>query len=316
MDNCTIAIMKKSKREAQTKVFKPEIKEVKQYIGELRGKKIATIEETTTSQWLYVEFKDVIDRIVICDPYKNRLLSDGPKTDKIDAKKLCLLLKGYHITEVYHTDDEKYKLRKLVSSYEDVIKAGVRLLNQRSALLRAEGKAGESETKEETEWMKFIKERQKRGIELYEEIKGEYTERFAKECKKDKVIKNLTTIHGIGEIGAVKISGIVIQPFRFKNVGKYEAYCGLVRHVKESGNKNYGYRKPRYCRILKSVYKTAAMAAVGGNNPIREYYEYLRGKGIEDKNAMNAVSRYICRVSFGIMKNGEKYEPYRWRKAK
>ena len=34
--------------------------------------------------------RDDLDRIVICDPYRNRLLSEGPKTDKIDANKLYL----------------------------------------------------------------------------------------------------------------------------------------------------------------------------------------------------------------------------------
>ena len=59
------------------------------------------VEETTTSQWLYTELRDYVDRMVICDPYRNKLLNDGPKTDKIDAAKLVHLLKAGLIKEVY-----------------------------------------------------------------------------------------------------------------------------------------------------------------------------------------------------------------------
>jgi hypothetical protein len=104
----------------------------------IKGKKILTIEETTSSHWLYVEFLDCVDKILICDPYRNTLLSEGAKNDKIDAGKLCLLLRSGLLKEVYHSLNEDYKIRKLVSAYEDLVKAGVRVKNQKSAIYRAE----------------------------------------------------------------------------------------------------------------------------------------------------------------------------------
>ena len=81
-------------------------------------------------------------KIVICDPYRNRLLSEGAKTDKIDASKLAQLLKAGLMKEVYHSCDKFLYIRRVVSGYEDLVKAGVRLKNQRCALLRACGKRG------------------------------------------------------------------------------------------------------------------------------------------------------------------------------
>ena len=83
-----MAIARMSKKETEPKVIDmpSDLKELKLYLTNLKGKKILTIEETTTSQWLFVELYDYADKIFICDPYRNRLLSDGPKTDKIDAK--------------------------------------------------------------------------------------------------------------------------------------------------------------------------------------------------------------------------------------
>ena len=101
------------------------LKILKEYLKQLPGKKILTIEETTTAQWLYVELKDYVDKILICEPFQNKLLNSGPKNDKIDAVKLCTLLRNGSLKEVYHTTDELYKLRKLVSVYEDLIDVGV-----------------------------------------------------------------------------------------------------------------------------------------------------------------------------------------------
>ncbi|MGD8780372.1 MAG: transposase [Ignavibacteria bacterium] len=97
------------------------LKKIKKQLKEIRGKKILTIEETTTTHWLYVELKEYVEKILICDPYRNSLLSEVPKNDKIDARKLCQLLRSGMLKEVYHSLDEDYKIRKLESAYEDIV---------------------------------------------------------------------------------------------------------------------------------------------------------------------------------------------------
>ena len=137
-----MAIARMTKESSTIKVINvpSSVKELQIYLSRLRGKKVLTIEETTTSQWLYIELKNHVDEIVICDSYRNHLLSDGPKTDELDAAKLVKLLKEGFLKPVFHSADEFIYLRKLVSGSEDMIKAGVRLKNQRSALFRAQGK--------------------------------------------------------------------------------------------------------------------------------------------------------------------------------
>ena len=116
-------------------------------------------------------------------------------------------------------------------------------------------------------------------------------------------------------LSAFEIVSIVVQPHRFKNKGKYLSYCGLVLLEKTSGNKSYGKRKSRYNRKLHGVYIRAARTAIKGtNNPIHEYYETLIKKGLNHKQATLMAARYIAKVTFGMMKSGQKYEPYRWRK--
>ena len=259
-----VALARCTRKQASIKVyeFDSDVKAIKTYLSNLKGHILLTIEETTTSHWLYVELIDHVDRIIICDPYRNRLLSDGPKTDKIDAGKLCQLLRGGFLKEVYHSCESDFKLRHLVSAYEDLIKSGVRIQNQRHAVYRAMGYRYTSKNApalkdriSDDRSTRFISDWQDSCIEHYLEEKASFESHIEQVINGNKIIKSLKSLPGIGSISALKIYATVIQARRFSSKGHYLSYCGLVMHEKMSGNHNYGKRRPRFNRLLKSVYK-------------------------------------------------------------
>ena len=311
--NMAIAKMTRGSSKAKTMDVRSNIKELQFYLKNLRGKKILTFEETTTSQWLYTELRECVDEILICDPYRNRLLSEGPKTDRLDAVKLVELLKAGLLKPVFHSGDEFIYLRKFVSGYEDTVKAGVRLKNQRAALFRANGKNKKDKTLDHS-MEKFVLEGIDRSIESYKSHKERYEGQMARLSRKYSMIRNLDSIFGIGKIGAVKIAARVVNPRRFKNKGKWLGYCGLIKLERTSGGKSYGKKNPRYCRMMKSVFKTAAISAIGENtnNPFKDYYEYLmREKGRAEHNARHATARKIAVAAWGVMKSGKRFEAIR-----
>jgi len=291
------------------------IKTIKEYLTELRGKVILTIEETTGAQWLYVEIKDYVDKIIICNPYRNSLLKDGPKNDHKDSAELCRLLRAGLLKEVYHSNDENYKIRKLTSSYGDLINSMVRTKNQLSAIYRSLGKNYKKDTLEtDDEYINFIISEKKKTIEEQTQIKKEYFKLFGKIRDKNRTIKNLTEISGIGLTNAVKLFSVVIDANRFPDKYKYWSYSGLVKYKMESGGKLYGKRNTKYNRILKEVYKTASQRALQGKNDIREYYELMLGESVPEKEARNTITRYIAKATYAMMKNNTKYKPYSWRR--
>jgi transposase len=194
----------------------------------------------------------------------------------------------------------------LVSSYTDLIQAGVRALNQRSALFR-----GHSESAPHTP---FILEHLDKSIDLYRHTKQQYKAKFEEFCKHNSQIKLIVQVDGIDTIGAVKILATVVDARRFPRTGNYMSYCGLVKLEKSSGGRSYGRRMPQYSRSLKAVYKIAALAAIKGNNPVREYYQELLARGVAEHHARHQIARYIATVTYGILKTGTQYDPYRWRK--
>ncbi len=303
----TMAIAHMSRHDDHPRIFErePDLKELKQYLGSFKGHTIMTLEESGTAHWLYLELLDCVARIIVCDPFHNRLLWHGPKTDKIDAGKLCELLRAGLLKEVYHSDNGVYELRTLVSAYQDVVCAGVRALNQKRALTLGHRDKGKSAS--------FIGEMLQENIDLYRRSKQQYERRLADVARRNTLVRYQREIDGIGTIGAVKVVATVVDARRFPYAGKYLCYCGLVTHEKLSGGRSYGQRKPRYNRVLKSVYKTAALASIRGANPIRAYYDHLLARGIAEHNARHAVARYIARISYGMLKSGTRYEPYRWK---
>lgn len=301
-----VAHMTKRSKEPQVFERQSDLKELKEYLASLKGRKVLALEETTTAQWLYLELVDHVDRLVICDPFRNRLLSDGPKTDKIDAGKLCLLLRAGLLKEVFHSSNDLYELRRFVSAYEDLVKAGVRAQNQKSCLQQAHGDRGKHAA--------FILEHLDRSIELYRSSKQQYERQLCAFSKRNRLVRNLTDVTGIGVIGAVKIVAVVVDAHRFPRVGNYWSYCGLVKHELISGQRSYGRRRPRFNHTLKTVYKLAAMAAISSkNNPMRAYYDSLLARGVAEHNARHAVARYIARVTYGMLKTGKPYRPYQQR---
>ena len=74
-----------------------------------------------------------------------------------------------------------------------------------------------------------------------------------------------------------------------------------------SGGRSYGKKKPRYCRAIKSVFKTGALANVfteSETNPIRQYYLNLLGKpGYSEEKA-----RRIAVITLGVFKSNTKFK--------
>jgi transposase len=315
--NFAVSSLRDNSVNIKTEEHPPDIKILKNYLKKFTGKKILTIEETTSAHWLYVELKEKVDKILVCDPYRNSLMKDGPKNDKIDTRKLCTLLRNGSLKEVFHTMDKSYEIRKLSSSYEDFVKASVRLKNQRSSMFLSEGKDHKKEkVLTESKIKKFVTEKQNLAIEHISQTRSEYEKMFRKLAKEHEAIRLMTKISGIAEKTAVTIFAVVIDPTRFRSKYKYYAYCGLVKYSKDSGGRSYGKRKIRHSKILKKCYKIAANAAIGGNNDIREYYEYLLQKNMSYEDARNEIARYIAKVSLAIMKYKTEYRPYQWREGK
>ena len=288
-----------------------DVRGLGKYLDGLRGTKILTLEESGGAQWLYTKLKPHVERLIVCDPRRNRLLSEGPKTDRIDAVKLVKLLKANLLKEVYHSGDDLIHVRRMVRGYINVVRAGVRLKNQRSALFLGIGKDHKKDKELDHSAEMFVLLGLDAGIESYEKEKKRYEKEFTRLAKTYRPIRLVKSLPGIATIGAVKLVATMVDPRRFKTSGHFLSYCGLVKLDRISGGKCYGRKKSQHSRVLKEVFKTGAMAAIqeGRNNPLRNFYCFLiEAKNYPEHHARHAAARRLAVWSWGVLKSGKTFD--------
>ena len=289
-------------------------------INKIHGERHLTFEESTISQWLYIQLKDKVDNLLICNPtYVAK--KQGAKTDFRDALHLAQELRTNHLQPVFHDTSHWMEIRVTVSGYSDIVEEIVRFKNRLKAVFRAEAiptdensfyknKIRIKELKNPA--AKFVAEKLFDQIEFLESEKDKYKEVFEKNRKKYRPIRNLMTIPGISIIRANIIAAIVCQPARFENKHKFWGYCMLVRHIQESGGRIYGNKRFFGRRELRNVFLGAAENVMRLDGELRDQYDALRAKGVDHKDAKISLARRIASIALCLLKNNDKYnENYR-----
>jgi len=161
-NNLEIAIMNR-KKIIQRYSVPTNITAASQVLDSYTGKKYMVIEEGPMAGWLYRNLRGKVDRFIVSDPRRNKLISsDGDHDDKIDSGKLAMLLEGGYLREVYHSDNEyQVELKHWVILYNDRVRDAVRNINKIRSRCRMHGIAIPRkvlrEPKHRAEWLKSLK---------------------------------------------------------------------------------------------------------------------------------------------------------------
>ena len=131
---------------------------VKSLSGPLR----VTFEETTQAAWLHEILRSHVTEMVVCDPRRNKLLGEGSKADKVDARKLADLLRTGMLRSVYHGHEATRKLKELVRAYETFSSDTQRTMNRIKAIYRGRGiptpGRGVYQAKQREQWFEKLTE--------------------------------------------------------------------------------------------------------------------------------------------------------------
>jgi hypothetical protein len=96
-------------------------------LNSIQGKKILAMEEGPMAGWLYRNLHEKVDKLVVSEPRRNKLISsEGDRDDKIDSGKLAVLLRGNFLKAVHHTsDDHRAHLKHWINLYHDRVRDAV-----------------------------------------------------------------------------------------------------------------------------------------------------------------------------------------------
>src|SRR5262249_52791223 len=99
------------------------------------------IEEGPLAGWLWRHLHMAVDRMVVSEPRRNRLIAlDGDKDDDLDAEKLAQLLRGGYVKVVHQVETlERALFKQQVSLYHHRVRQRVREGLWISSLFRQHG---------------------------------------------------------------------------------------------------------------------------------------------------------------------------------
>jgi transposase len=159
----------------------------------------------------------------------------------------------------------------------------------------------------------FVRAELKRSIQhaekVIEKTEAKILEIIDNEHK--SMLKNLTSIPGIGKKTAIALIVATGGFTRFDSHKKLSSYLGLCPRIFESGSSVRG--RSRICklgmvRIRKFLYM-CTWSAIKANEACKEMYERLVENGKPKMVALIAVANKLVRMAFAIAKSGEKYQP-------
>lgn len=304
---------------------------IREVLGRLDGRKFLATEEGPLADWLYRNLKDHVDKLVVSDPRRNRLIAhDGDKTDPIDASKLAVLLRGGYLRPVYHAESQdRADLKRWVQLYHDRVKTAVReLLKIRSRCLM-EGERPARGVREDAArraaWLKGLSNRALAqqvevlwiGYDAARRQVRQSRQAMMKLAKAMPIVAEWQKVPGVGPIRAVTFLAFVDTPQRFKAKNRLWKYggVGLIRRASgtgRSGVPNRGLLRLAYCvnRRLKDTLVGAATSAIQqGDNVFAAHYERMVREGKTPSNARHTVARQIAGVLWGMWKSNRPFDP-------
>ena len=303
-------------------------------VENLAGPLHVTLEETTQAAWLYQLLRAYAAEVVVCDPRRNKLLSEGSKGDKTDARKLAELLRTGLIRPVYHEHDGTRKLKELVRGYETLSNDVKRTMVRIKAIYRGRGIATPGravyQASPRDQWLGRLTEpgvRQRVGwyyeqLDHLQPLRRQAKLAMVAESRKHRAVGLLRSIPQFGPIRSALVVATVDTPFRFRTRQQLWSYSGLavVTHMSSEYDIQAGRivrkRKPIATRGLnrngnRRLKEVFISAAVGGlqTEPYRTYLQALEKRGMRPEMARLTLARKLAAITLRIWKKGEMFDP-------
>lgn len=326
-----IVVLNSAGKIASESVVETKAPAILDYLKSQRGTLHVVFEEGTQAAWLYDLIRPHVANLMVCDPRK--IVAQGNKADRLDAKRLAELLRTNSLTAVYHGEDSTRSLKELAQSYTVMVEDSTRIKNRVKAIFRGRGidcsGSGVYSPQEREGWTTKLDNAalRARAARLWKELDcivglcEEAEKELVAEARKHAGVKILQSVPGIGPVRAAVILAFASTPHRFRTKRQFWSYCGLGvvteatgEYAIINGHLSRSKTKPlirglnvNYNRALKRVFKSAAMTVARG--PWKSYYDEMVAGGRKETAVLLTLARKIASITLTIWKKGERYDP-------
>jgi transposase len=280
----------------------------------------AAIEASGNYRPIYETLDEHCD-VTLVNPSQNRIIADATvKTDRVDAKRLAMMLRADMLAESYVPPDEIRTLRDLVRTRKSLVEERTAEKNRVRAVLARTDNTYESELfgPNGREFLAelSLSDADRTIVEAHLSVINEYDEqievlekKISQRIVESPAAQRLLTIPGVGETTAATVLAEVGEIERFDRDKELVSYAGLDPEVHQSGDTEVrGSISKEGSAPLRWTLVQSAHVAVQHDEYLGNFYTRLK----EKKNhqiAIVATARKMLVSIFHMLTRKEPYDP-------
>jgi transposase len=292
------------------------MEQLPQFLKKLRAMDEVAVEVTSNTRLFYEAVAPHVARIVVVDANQFRVISQSvKKTDPNDARNLALYLAKGLLPEVRMKDQQHAQVASLTQTRDRLVKLRTALKNKVNNLLSARGIELEKEELSSEKGLTRVLAKQVEELThfelqvIVEQIRSlnhsiaELEKVIAQEGKKLKGHGNLTSIKGIGSLGASILLSVIGDVRDFPEEGKLAAYFGIVPRIHNSNETEHSGRiTKRGSKLGRTALVQCALIAKRYSPYLAKYYERIRSRRGTGR-AIIALARKLLGIIYHTLKH-------------
>ncbi|MFA9427244.1 IS110 family transposase [Natronorubrum sp. A-ect3] len=280
----------------------------------------AAIEASGTYRPIYEMLVEHLD-VTLVNPAKTRIIADATvKTDRVDAKRLALMLRADMLAESYVPPDEIRELRDLVRTRKSLVEERTAEKNRVRAVLTRTNNTYDSELFGPT-GREFLAElslstADQTIIDAHLSVIEELTEQIEQieDLIEMRVLEHqetelLLSIPGVGSFTSAVVAAELGEIERFDRHEEVVSYAGLDPTVHQSGETEVrGSISKEGPAVLRWALVQAATNAIRYDEYLGNFYTRLKERK-NHKIAIVATARKLLVSIFYMLSREEPYDP-------
>jgi len=292
------------------------LEHLSQFIKKLRATDEVAVEATSNTRLFYDAVAPHVARVAVVNANQFRVISQSvKKTDPNDARNLALYLAKGLLPEVRMKEKEQAQVASLVQTRDRLVKLRTALKNKVNNLLSARGIELK---KEELSGEKGLTRVLEMDVEeltrfelqvIVEQIRSlnhsvaELEKVIEQEGQKLQGYGNLTSIKGIGSLGASILLSVIGDVRDFPDEGKLASYFGIVPRVHNSNEtERSGRITKRGSKLGRTALVQCGLIAKRYSPYLANYYERIRSRRGTGR-AIIALARKFLGIIYHTLKN-------------
>ena len=224
--------------------------------------------------------------------YYAKALGIKTKTDKVDARVLCLYAQCNEVPLYVPDTPAQRRLKKLVRHRQRMVdEAGV------EKTILEEPAPDPFEARQCKDRLEFIKAQIK-------QVEREIQDVIASDEDLTHAFSLLQTIPGVGKVTALTILAEGGDLRRFKSAKAFAKFCGVHPRLRQSGTSVHCTSRMSKCgnAALRRCLYMSAVTAIRVEGPAKALFQRLRVRGMSKKAALGAVMHKQARLAFGVVR--------------